>query len=1282
MRNFVAGALVLSAYLIGLPNMDRLLAGNGALQIRNSYFWDPIKLEYFIPRGLAYQSWNPPVGANQSFEQLDYDLLEFKKIYANSVRCEFVWGEVQTGPAAWDWSKPDHLVEQAEKLGLKLFVIIGFQYPPKWFPPEWRNINEQGLTAEVLDCLASNKTQKVTNCLPSTILDCLYTNAYPTEIIDLGLHCLTSNIPTEVIGCLKASLPQEFQTGQSNILSCFISDVINYEHPDARRAYTNHIAEVGKRYKDSRAIGAWIMGNEYAYFDLWESPTLYKAHRFIGYDPLSLAAFRGYLKTLYGGDIQRLNANWRTSYADFESVQMPRNFPADRDAPSFYDLIQWRQQSIGGFIASGALTAKTFDPNHLLTYSMVGGIFNGNDANNTCEDARAIVSACENAGAPLNFWSINNYAHAAIDDELRSADYGIAKYQQQAGLPVMISETGHSSTEDLPGYEGAAMRQPKALPSQVWESLLSGAIGTHIFHWSDRSQFTRGYFLRERGFGIVEQTRRIKSPVYENVVAMFRRMEDIRIDHLLGGSTNPRADIQFFWSRESDLVWPSANEENSVLWGALKRLGYQPGIIDERQFALGDYTNAQALLLSRCFALAPQHLDDLATKVLGAGIHVHANADLPGQFNAYHKTNANWIARMNALFGLDVTGAVPGWDSSVTNKVQQPVPLNGVSTLGPVLNPNYSAVPQTWKVWHGLKAISGTTVVSHRGVFGAQPLPAMPALQIKTGDRAKTAINTFGLGNITGGLQPGSLWDLRYDWLRAIYRTHFGIKPAIELTGANASYVIPDYRICANGSILIALLNEHTNSARITLSAPSLILGKTVENLTAGGIIESDSDGIIELSMAGDDYVLLYAYNSSRQTDESLVNSNPNKIWFESAPMAVWPNGAPYDVTVGYDTREPDLKLAVTLERAGTVRKIYGRSPAVAITGLAASTVQVPVPDPDLNDPDYISSPEGGLYIFHALMERDGVPISDTALPVRLLWGVRPLVLPTEVVPLGSYKVPVEWQELRSYDLNDPTPLDRAALWESSAAKTKYYDVVLELRDVRGQVVAAATNITTQGTDQQLFNITVPQSAQGPFSWSAALLSAPATGSHDVCDSFEGRDNGSDLAAFYPWFGYKYPSDGVEILSSGVLKEVVGKEENQVAYLVVKNPPNPGPFSGFGLVMGIEPVWALPANRKLWTNYVFSFDFKEKHRFFHIQSFDHFDYFVEPVCLQIKIDQYFTIGKFQCLLQRRDLERSLLAFINNMKFLKLLPCQFLGISFPIRCAVHGPVVHKKWDSIL
>src|SRR6266487_6385701 len=109
-------------------------AGGGCMEITNGYFWDPLARSYFIPRRIAYKTWNPPVGADQSFAQLDYDLLEFKKMYANSVRCEFVWDQVQPKENVYDWCKPDHLVQQAEKLGLKLFVLIGFNYAPGWFP--------------------------------------------------------------------------------------------------------------------------------------------------------------------------------------------------------------------------------------------------------------------------------------------------------------------------------------------------------------------------------------------------------------------------------------------------------------------------------------------------------------------------------------------------------------------------------------------------------------------------------------------------------------------------------------------------------------------------------------------------------------------------------------------------------------------------------------------------------------------------------------------------------------------------------------------------------------------------------------------------------------------------------------------------------------------------------------------------------------------------------------------------------------------------------------------
>src|SRR6476620_2826082 len=103
-------ALILLLLSLAIGHADT----GGFLQMRNGYFWDPQKQEYFVARGIAYQLWNPPVGANQSVDQLTYDLTEFKKIEANSVRCEMVWGELETAEGKDDWRKPDYLVSEAE----------------------------------------------------------------------------------------------------------------------------------------------------------------------------------------------------------------------------------------------------------------------------------------------------------------------------------------------------------------------------------------------------------------------------------------------------------------------------------------------------------------------------------------------------------------------------------------------------------------------------------------------------------------------------------------------------------------------------------------------------------------------------------------------------------------------------------------------------------------------------------------------------------------------------------------------------------------------------------------------------------------------------------------------------------------------------------------------------------------------------------------------------------------------------------------------------------------
>lgn len=208
-------------------------------------------------------------------------------------------------------------------------------------------------------------------------------------------------------------------------------------------------------------------------------------------------------------------------------------------------------------------------------------------------------------------------------------------------MPVLVTETGHSSTENL--FPGAAERQSAALPGQVWEALMAGAMGVHIFTWNDRP-FT-GSQIREAGFGIVQTNRLVKNPVFGAIQNTFALMEQLPLGRLLGGSRNPSPDIYLYWGVDADMVWPRANQENCMLWGGLKRLGYETRFLDETAYDSGLWTNARALLLSHAFMMRDDRIANLSN-VIAKGVHVHANATLPGLYNAYHAENASWVGMM------------------------------------------------------------------------------------------------------------------------------------------------------------------------------------------------------------------------------------------------------------------------------------------------------------------------------------------------------------------------------------------------------------------------------------------------------------------------------------------------------------------------------------------------------------------------------------------------------------------------------------------------------------
>src|SRR5436309_8336231 len=205
---------------------------------------------------------------------------------------------------------------------------------------------------------------------------------------------------------------------------------------------------------------------------------------------------------------------------------------------------------------------------------------------------------------------------------------------------------------------------------------------------------------------------------------------------------------------------------------------------------------------------------------------------------------------MDSLFSLDETLTDAAVDAIVTRDAYTNLTFQSIRSLPP-LGSSYAATVLTWKIWQGIKATSGTTIVTDTGYGGSHS--GTPALIIKTNaaGQGRSAINTFALGDtfLDFGVPHAPLWDFRSNWLRAIYRTHFGVAPAIELSGPGAQYIMPDYRVCANGSVLVSLLNDHTNAASVTLTPPRLLAGLTVENLTQGGILQANSSGVLSLNL-------------------------------------------------------------------------------------------------------------------------------------------------------------------------------------------------------------------------------------------------------------------------------------------------------------------------------------------------------------------------------------------------------------------------------------------------
>ena len=803
----------------------------GYIEIQNGYFWNPQLNQgsggYWLPHGIAYQTWLKDLGQWQSPTQLRNDLDGMVEVGANAIRADFVWKHIEEEDDTFSWDNYDMLLEEAQARGLKVFPLIGYQWPPEWFPDEW------------------------------------YTKHPPCEAHPDG--------------------PWQ-------------SDILSYEHPDVRAEVVEYLQEVTSRYSVdgvredlADTVAGWILGNEYGYLGLWSI-------EYDGYDDVCQTAFREWLEDIYDGDIETLNDQWANDnvatpgflpgypYANFSEVDMPIPFGVSgdvagkylaRDKASWYDLTQWREQSIADYVAMTAAAVRDVDLGHLISYAAVGMQWGEEDWRYHTEDAGKITQACSDAGVPLDFWSINNYPWGLANDELMTGKWGLVRAQHDTGLPVMVTETGFTSTETMyPGID--EVRQGLLVRNAVWEVLESGGIGVCIFHWSDRDQF----YLTERevGFGVVDIDGNPK-PAHTAVKQMFQQMEEINIHELLPLFIYSVRDIALLWTDAIDSIVNRYQVEMHNLFGTLERLGFNSGFINSEEMLAGDYADYKAIVLSRNQKMSSAVLDQLTAAAL-AGVKIHVNTDLPGIMDEYgvpRNSDPDWLFMIEDLLGIDTDLSNLEIDPDLEDDDHHSYGYYETASFSITYDakPLYSSllgynnVVNMWKYRDEVVAGNGVVLAQFDSEDGAS---ALIMNDYVGGLEYDTAFSLFSLGankpiDNAGDGAVDWTWEDRYNWMSVIYTDSdygFGLIPDLVITGS--SLVLVDYRATEDLSqILLSFKNYSPDTTETVQVSSTMIIDKTVMDLLTGDLIEEKCDGSVEHELEPDGHSLFLAYGKGEE---------------------------------------------------------------------------------------------------------------------------------------------------------------------------------------------------------------------------------------------------------------------------------------------------------------------------------------------------------------------------------------------------------------------------------
>lgn len=696
--------------------------------------------------------------------------------------------------------------------------------------------------------------------------------------------------------------------------SSYSSEAISFENEDVREEISEFLQKVAERYSVggeredlSATVAGWILANGLSYIDK-------HSLEYEGYDDSSVTAFSEWFKERYSDD-----------------VDMPYSY--DRDSAGWYALVQWREDSIAGLVAFAAEAVRAVDTGHLISYAALGMQFGEADWQYQAEDPKKIVEACSNNGVPLDFWSIDNYPTGLENNELITGKWGIVRARHDTGLPVLVTETGFSTTETE--YSIDEERQAVLLRNTLWEAIETGAIGVCVYHWDDRD--SPDLTEREKGFGIVNKK------AYSTIKEVFNKMDELSINELMPQFVDPTPSIAFLWDDAVDSIINRYQVEMGQLFGGLKRLGFNPGFINEDELLNGDYLDYKAIVLPRNQKMFKEVLDLLSTIAI-SGVKIHVNTDLPGIMDEYgdsRETDTEWLGMIGDLFGIDTVLSSYGYYETDSYEIN----YSSKQLYSPILS--FDASVGMWKYWDRIAAGNGIVL----GRFDSDNGNPSLITNDYTGDIAyDTAISLFSLGDNDTTTWT---WNNRYEWLKLIYKDTeygFGLSPDIEISGS--SLILVDYRMDNNNSMMLLGLTNYSSETTETVSVTSsFIAGKAIVDLINTTVLEESSSGIVTQEIEPGGHELLLVYKSEDDGAAYSVSAEDGDISSAvSADFAVSADSADSAESMDTDSGSSDTSDSSSTESSESTSSSSDSSSSSSDTDSSTS-------DEESGDEDESDSP-------------------------------------------------------------------------------------------------------------------------------------------------------------------------------------------------------------------------------------------------------------------------------------------------------------------------------------